>query len=176
MSGCSPGTLPCFRLDAAAWERFASGLGATTPTGRCRSSPDPSAGSAYTTRRRPPSGSRAKWTDPSIGSNNWFLQCLQRAIASADGLLGAVLAKARFWERFAGEPFNPRQIKVLNRVHDGLDGKLNSSRWARLAKCSQDTAGRDINDLIARGVLRKDPGGGRSTSYSLVLPEGSAAE
>lgn len=106
----------------------------------------------------------------------WFLQCLQRAIANADSLLDAVLAKARFWERFAGEPFNPRQVKVLNRALDGLDGKLNSSRWARLAKCSQDTAGRDINDLLARGVLCKGPGGGRSTSYSLVQPGGNAVE
>ncbi|MDE0660376.1 MAG: Fic family protein [Gammaproteobacteria bacterium] len=106
---------------------------------------------------------------------NWFLQCLQRAIASADSLLGAVLAKARFWERFAGEPFNPRQIKVLNRVLDGLDGKLNSSRWARMAKCSQDTATRDINDLLSRGVLHKGPGGGRSTSYQLVLPGDNTA-
>lgn len=101
---------------------------------------------------------------------SWFLQCLQWAISNADNLLGSVLAKARFWERFAGEPFNPRQVKVLNRALDGLDGKLNSSRWARLAKCSQDTASRDINDLIARGVLRREPGGGRSTSYALVLP------
>lgn len=106
----------------------------------------------------------------------WFLQCLQRAIASADDLLAAVLTKARFWERFAGEPFNPRQVKVLNRVLDGMDGKLNSSRWARLAKCSQDTAGRDINDLIARGVLRKEPGGGRSTSYALNLPRQRPAD
>ena len=101
----------------------------------------------------------------------WFLQCLQRAIANADNLLDSVLAKPRFWERFAGEPFNPRQVKVLNRALDGLDGKLNSSRWARIAKCSQDTAGRDINDLIARGVLRREPGGGRSTSYALVNPQ-----
>ena len=97
----------------------------------------------------------------------WFLQCLYRAIEGAQGKLAAVMNKARFWEQFAKEPLNERQIKVLNRVLDGFEGKLTSSKWARLAKCSQDTAYRDILDLIDRGALRKDPGGGRSTSYSL---------
>lgn len=99
----------------------------------------------------------------------WFLECLQRAIDSAQGTLRSVLDKARFWERFAREPLNERQIKVLNRLLDGFEGKLTSSKWARIAKCSQDTAYRDITDLIERGALKKDPGGGRSTSYSLVL-------
>lgn len=99
----------------------------------------------------------------------WFLECLQRAIASAEDTLESVLVKARFWERFAKEALNKRQIKVLNRVLDGFEGKLTSSKWAKLAKCSQDTAGRDINDLIERGALRKNPGGGRSTSYSLIV-------
>ena len=98
----------------------------------------------------------------------WFLLCLGRAIANADTLLDSVLRKARFWERFAEDALNPRQIKVINRALDGLDGKLTSSRWSRLAKCSQGTAIRDINDLVARGALRKDSGGGRSTSYSLT--------
>lgn len=98
----------------------------------------------------------------------WFLECLQRAIDGAHLTLGAVLAKARFWERFAREPLNERQIKVLNRLLDGFEGKLTSSKWAKLAKCSQDTAYRDIVDLVKRGALQKDPGGGRSTSYSLV--------
>ena len=99
----------------------------------------------------------------------WFLQCLLRAIQGAQSTLAAVLDKAKFWERFAKQPLNERQINVLNRLLDGLDGKLTSSKWAKLAKCSQDTAHRDIMDLVERGALQKDPGGGRSTSYSLVI-------
>ncbi len=98
----------------------------------------------------------------------WFLGCLQRAIERSEVALKAVMIKARFWERFAKEPLNDRQIKVLNRLLDCFEGKLTSSKWAKLAKCSQDTATRDINDLIQRGALRKEPGGGRSTSYSIV--------
>jgi Fic family protein len=79
-----------------------------------------------------------------------------------------VLLKARFWERFAAEPLNDRQIKVLNRMVDGFEGRLTSSKWAKLAKCSQDTAYRDILDLMDRGALQKNPGSGRSTSYGLV--------
>jgi Fic family protein len=101
----------------------------------------------------------------------WFLQCLYRAIEGAQEKLAAVMNKARFWEQFAREPLNERQIKVLNRVLDGFEGKLTTSKWAKLAKCSQDTAYRDILDLIDRGALRKDPGGGRSTSYSLATEE-----
>lgn len=97
----------------------------------------------------------------------WFLECLLRAIDSAQATLHAVLTKARFWERFAKVPLNERQIKVLNRLLDGFEGKLTSSKWAKLTKTSQDTAHRDIIDLVARGALRKDEGGGRSTSYSL---------
>jgi len=99
----------------------------------------------------------------------WFLNCLQRAIEGAHEALSSVLEKASFWERFAREALNERQIKVLNRLLDGFEGKLTTSKWAKLAKCSQDTAHRDILDLIERGALQKDPGGGRSTSYSLVL-------
>ncbi len=98
----------------------------------------------------------------------WFLNCLQRAVDGAHDRLGSVLEKARFWERFAKEPLNERQIKVLNRVLDGFEGKLTTSKWAKLAKCSQDTAYRDILDLIERGALKKDASGGRSTSYSLI--------
>jgi Fic family protein len=98
----------------------------------------------------------------------WFLECLLRAIEGAQGTLSVVLGKAKFWERFAKEPFNERQVTVLNRLLDGFEGKLTSSKWAKLAKCSQDTAHRDIMDLIARGALRKDSAGGRSTSYSLL--------
>jgi Fic family protein len=98
----------------------------------------------------------------------WFLACLQRAIAQADETLSVVLAKARFWERFASAPMNERQIKVLNRLLDGFEGKLTTSKWAKLAKCSQDTAYRDILALIELGALVKAEGGGRSTSYELT--------
>ncbi|MFQ5982285.1 MAG: Fic family protein [Woeseiaceae bacterium] len=99
----------------------------------------------------------------------WFLACLVRSIKGAQETLASVLQKSRFWKRFAQEPLNERQIKVLNRFLDGFEGKLTTSKWAKLAKCSQDTAYRDILDLIERGALQKDPAGGRSTSYSLVL-------
>jgi Fic family protein len=78
--------------------------------------------------------------------------------------------KARFWQRFAQQPLNARQVRVLNRLLDGFQGKLTTSKWAKLVQCSQDTAYRDILNLVERGVLRKDPSGGRSTSYSLVVP------
>ena len=97
----------------------------------------------------------------------WFLECLMRAIEQAHTTLGTVLTKARFWERFAKQPLNERQTKVLNRLLDGFEGKLTSSKWAKLTNSSQDTANRDIADLVERGALRKE-GGGRSTSYSLV--------
>ena len=98
----------------------------------------------------------------------WFLNCLMRAIDGADASIGTVLQKARFWQRFAEESLNDRQIKILNKLLDGFEGKLTSTKWAKLAKCSQDTALRDITDLVDRGALQKDPGGGRSTSYSLA--------
>jgi Fic family protein len=99
----------------------------------------------------------------------WFLGCLDRALQGAEGTLASVLRKARFWgEAHGGEPFNDRQRKVLNRLLDGFEGKLTSSKWAKLASCSQDTANRDINDLVTRGILAKDAAGGRSTSYSLT--------
>lgn len=100
----------------------------------------------------------------------WFLNCLLHAIENSRETMGVVLGKARFWERYAKEPLNERQIKMLNKLLDGFEGKLTTSKWATLAKCSQDTAHRDILDLIGRGALKQDPGGGRSTSYSLILP------
>jgi Fic family protein len=99
---------------------------------------------------------------------DWFLNCLLRAIDGAQDTLSVVLNKARFLERFAKEPLNARQIKVLNRLLDGFEGKLTTTKWAKLAKCSQDAAYRDITNLIERKALKKDNGGGRSTSYSLV--------
>jgi Fic family protein len=98
----------------------------------------------------------------------WFLDCFIRAIDGAQHTLASVLFKARFWERIAAQPLNERQIGVLNRLLDGFEGKLTSSKWAKLAKCSQDTAYRDILDLLERGVLRKSAAGGRSTSYDLA--------
>ncbi len=98
----------------------------------------------------------------------WFLGCLDRAFLGAETTLASVLAKARFWEVHAGESLNDRQRKVVNRLLDGFEGKLTSSKWAKLTKCSQDTAHRDIMELVQRGILAKDAAGGRSTSYSLV--------
>jgi Fic family protein len=100
----------------------------------------------------------------------WFLGCLGRAIDGAGEVLSVVLVKADFWKAHAQASLNERQIKVLNRMLDGFEGKLTSSKWAKLTKCSQDTAGRDIAALIERGVLRRGEAGGRSTSYELVLP------
>jgi Fic family protein len=100
----------------------------------------------------------------------WFLDCLDRAFDLAETILASVLQKARFWEAHAGAPLNERQRKILNRLLDGFEGKLTSSKWAKLAKCSQDTALRDIDDLVTRAILKKDAAGGRSTSYSLLLP------
>ncbi len=97
----------------------------------------------------------------------WFLGCLLRAMQGAEITLSAVLTKARFWQRWAGAPLNERQVKLINRLLDGFEGKLTSSKWATIAKCSPDTALRDITDLIASGVLMKSDAGGRSTSYEL---------
>ena len=79
------------------------------------------------------------------------------------------MGKARFWERFAQQSLNARQVKVLNRLLDGFEDKLTTSKYAKLTQGSQDTAYRDILDLVERGALRKDAGGGRSTSYSLIM-------
>jgi len=104
----------------------------------------------------------------------WFLATLQRALEQAHLELDAVLAKTRFWQQLqqghapGAAPLNERQQKLLNRLLDGFEGKLTSSRWAAIAHCSPDTALRDITDLLARGVLRKTAAGGRSTSYELA--------
>lgn len=100
----------------------------------------------------------------------WFLGCLGQAIDGAEDILSGVLRKARFWETHGTAPLNERQLMMVNRLLDGFEGKLTSSQWAKLAKCSQDTALRDINALIERGVLRRDEAGGRSTGYLLSAP------
>ena len=97
----------------------------------------------------------------------WFLDCLDRAFDRADDILASVFKKARFWDRHASAAFNARQRAMINRLLNGFVGKLTTSKWAALCKCSQDTALRDIDDLVKRGVLVKDSAGGRSTSYSI---------
>ena len=98
----------------------------------------------------------------------WFLDCLNRAFDRAETTLATVLRKARFWEQHAGTSFNDRQRNLINQMLNGFEGKLTSSKWAKLTKCSHDTALRDIEDLVRKGVLVKDAAGGRSTSYSLA--------
>jgi Fic family protein len=97
----------------------------------------------------------------------WFLGCMGRALDSAGEALGLILRKDRFWERCSGMVLNDRQRMILGRLLDGQEEKLTSSKWASLTRTSQDTAGRDINDLVGRGLLIRQPGGGRSTSYEL---------
>lgn len=96
----------------------------------------------------------------------WFFDCLNRAISVSENDLSSVIQKAKFWE-LNQVSFNERQRKVLNKLLDGFEGKLTSSKWAKIAKCSSDTALRDIQDLIAKNILEKEESGGRSTSYSI---------
>ena len=101
---------------------------------------------------------------------SWFLSSLLSAIQVAEAALSTILVKTNFWQRWSGTPMNERQIKLLNKLLDGFDGKLTSSKWAIIAKCSPDTALRDITDLLERGALVKSGSGGRSTSYELQSP------
>lgn len=99
---------------------------------------------------------------------SWFLDCLGRAVAKAETTLGNVLFKARLWDSINQRPVNERQRLIINRMlEDGFEGFMNTSKYARLAKCSNDTALRDIQELKARGVFIQNPGRGRSTSYRL---------
>lgn len=98
----------------------------------------------------------------------WFLQCLINALKSTDSILRQVLFKADFWNKNSKTIINERQRKLINKLIDGFDGKLTSSKWAKIAKCSKDTAIRDINDLINKNILRKEAAGGRSTNYELI--------
>ncbi len=97
----------------------------------------------------------------------WFLGCLDRAFNGAETILAAVLEKAEFWKNHTAGKINDRQRDILNRLLDGFEGKLTSSKWALIEKCSPDTALRDITELVDLGILQKDDAGGRSTSYSL---------
>jgi len=97
----------------------------------------------------------------------WFLSCLINALKSTDTILNRVLFKADFWNRHTKTVINERQKKMLNKILDGFEGKLTSSKWAKIAECSKDTAIRDINDLIRKNILQKEEAGGRSTNYEL---------
>jgi len=101
----------------------------------------------------------------------WFLGCLDRALSATDQTLAGVFQKARFWGKHKNTVLNERQKLMINKLLNGFLGKLSSSKWAKMAKCSSDTAIRDINDLIKKDVLIKDEGGGRSTTYSLKIPQ-----
>lgn len=98
----------------------------------------------------------------------WFLNCLIHALIATDSILTRVLFKAEFWQKHIGTAINDRQRKLLNKIMDGFEGKLTSSKWAKIAKCSKDSAVRDINDLIEKGILQKEAAGGRSTNYELI--------
>lgn len=98
---------------------------------------------------------------------DWFLVCLNRALDTTESTLAQVFKKARFWESYPSESINERQRRIINKIFDGFEGKLTSSKWAKMTKCSQDTAHRDILDLVDKGILIKDSAGGRSTSYLL---------
>jgi len=98
----------------------------------------------------------------------WFFGCLHRAMVASEKTLATVLNKHRFWHTHAKTILNPRQVKVLNRLLDGVEGNLTSSKWAKLTKSSQDRASRDIQDLTKKKVLKKAKAGGRSTHYVLI--------
>ena len=103
---------------------------------------------------------------------SWFLNCLYKAITSTEEAIQKALYKAEFWDKHKETILNSRQRLILNKLFDGFNGKLNSSKWARIAKCSPDTALRDIQDLISKGILQKETAGGRSTNYELIKNSG----
>lgn len=98
----------------------------------------------------------------------WFLRCFNKALENTQETIGNVLHKAEFWDKHNETDLNNRQRLILNKLFDGFDGKLKSSKWAKITKCSSDTALRDIKDLIEKGILKKEESGGRSTNYELV--------
>ena len=98
----------------------------------------------------------------------WFLECLDRAIQRAESILNCVLSKARMWEKFSAIQMNERQRNIVNRLIDGFDGYLTTQKWAKIGKCSHDTALRDIQDLMDKKVLISDQPRGRTSSYALV--------
>ena len=98
----------------------------------------------------------------------WFLNCLINALVSTNSILTKVLFKAEFWQKHIDTAINDRQRKLLNKIMDGFEGKLTSSKWAKIAKCSKDSTVLDMNDLIEKGILQKEAAGGRSTNYELI--------
>lgn len=106
------------------------------------------------------SGDITDWLD-------WFLHCLKNSLLATETTLQKILRKTEFWKIHENTIFNERQRLVLNKLFDGFEGKLKSSKWAKIAKCSPDTALRDIKDLIDKGILRQEQQGGRSTNYEL---------
>lgn len=99
----------------------------------------------------------------------WFLECLSRALNGSEETLSLIFKKASFWKTHEKTIFNPRQVLLLNKLLDKFEGKLTTSKWAKIANCSHDTALRDINDLIEKKVLAKEEGGGRSSRYVLIV-------
>jgi Fic family protein len=102
----------------------------------------------------------------------WFLECLKNSFESTSKLLSKTLIKAEFWKTHSTTILNERQHKMLNKLLDGFDGKLSTSKWGKICKCSQDTALRDIQDLMKKEILRKEASGGRSTNYELIEKPG----
>ncbi|MHC1702887.1 MAG: Fic family protein [Tenuifilaceae bacterium] len=107
------------------------------------------------------SGDITEWLD-------WFLHCLKNAMHSTENTTQKILRKAGFWKIHENIPINERQRLILNKLFDDFEGRLKTSKWAKIAKCSADTALRDIQDLISKGILKKSESGGRSTNYELV--------
>lgn len=99
----------------------------------------------------------------------WFLNCLYRALLSTEESLTRVLQKSAFWDRHQATDLNGRQRLMINKLWDGFEGKLKTSKWAKMTKSSQDTALRDIKDLIEKGILKQEASGGRSTNYELII-------
>jgi Fic family protein len=99
---------------------------------------------------------------------DWYIKCLENALYSSDEILFKVLYKHKFWTKSAAEVLNSRQILLINKLLDDFTGQLTSSKWAKIAKCSPDTALRDIQDLLNKNILQKNPSGGRSTNYKLI--------
>jgi Fic family protein len=99
----------------------------------------------------------------------WFLECIGRALTASEEILSHVLKKAAFWKEHERTIFNNRQVLMLNKLMDRFEGKLTTSKWAKITKSSQDSALRDIQDLIEKKILVKENAGGRSTSYVLII-------
>lgn len=109
-------------------------------------------------------GDITEWLD-------WFLHCLKKALQETENTMQEILFKAEFWKRYEQTPFNERQRLMLNKLLDGFDGKLQSSKWAKITKTSSDTALRDIKDLVEKGILQVEKQSGRNANYELTSAE-----